>query len=305
MEERSSNGGTILALLRESFSGFLRDEGMRLSAALAYYSAFSIAPVILIVLAMAGSIFDEEAVSGALYGELRRDLGPSGAMIVEDMVAHAHKPGANIAMSLVGLGLLLFGAAGFFGELKSALNAIWNIAPADTSGGVLGMIKDRFLSFSMVLGTGFLMLVSMMFSTVLQAVSNRVGEIASIPAPVWAAVGGVTSFALITLLFAAIFKVLPDVKIRWREVWVGAAFTSGLFVAGKTLLAWYLGREATVSAYGAAGAFVVVLMWLHYSSAILLFGAEFTQNHAKARGFEIVGRKHGRRKAVPALAKTS
>jgi membrane protein len=290
MAVKSSTDKGVASLLRDSVNGFMRDEGMRLSAALAYYAAFSIAPLVLIVLSIAGGIFGDEAVRGALYAELSQALGPSGALIVEDMVAHAHKPGTNVVMSMVGVVLLLFGAAGLFGELKSALNAIWNVPPPASSG-LLQMVKNRFLSFSMVLGTGFLLLISMIFSTVLQVVSTRVGEIASIPAPVWAAVGGIASFVLIALLFAAIFKVLPDAEIRWQDVWAGAAFTSGLFVAGKSLLAWYLGREATVSSYGSAGAFIVVLMWLHYSSAILLFGAEFTQNHAKAMGREITGKR--------------
>lgn len=268
-------------LLLNSFRGFIKDEGMRLSAALAYYAAFSLAPLLLIVLAMAGSFFGDEAVKGVIFGELRRDLGEPGALMIEDMVAHAHRPGKNVLMSLVGLVVLLFGAAGLFGELKAALNAIWNVRP-QISPGFAAMIKARFLSFSMVLGTGFLLLVSMIFSAILQFLGNRIGEIAAVPAPVWAAVGGVVSFALIGLLFAAIFKVLPDTSVRWRDVWVGAIFTSGLFVAGKSLLALYLGREATESSYGSAGAFIVILLWLYYSSAILLFGAEFTQQHAQS-----------------------
>ncbi len=280
-----------MPLLRASVTGFMQDEGLRLSAALAYYAAFSIAPLILIVLSIAGGVFGDEAVRGALYDELRRSLGSSGAAIVEDMVAHARKPGTSVLMSLVGVAVLLVGAAGLFGQLKSALDAIWNVEK-HASSGFMGMLKERFLSFTMVLGTGFLLLVSMLFSTALQALSKRMGEIASIPAAVWAAIGGVVSFVLIGLLFAAIFKVLPGARVRWREVWAGAAFTTGLFLAGKSLLAWYLGREATVSSYGSAGAFIVVLMWLYYSSAILLFGAEFTQKHAKAMGHEITAKQH-------------
>lgn len=252
---------------------------MRLSAALAYYAAFSLAPLLLIVVSIAGAAFGDEAVRGMIFTELHRDLGASGALMVEDMVAHAHRPGKSLLMSLVGLVILLFGAAGFFGELKASLNAIWNI-PERTGSNIWVMVKVHFLSFSMVLGTGFLLLVSMIFSAILQFIGQRVGEIASIPSPVWAAIGGISSFILIGLLFAAIFKILPDTWIPWRAVWVGAIFTSGLFAAGKSILAWYIGREAIESSYGSAGAFIAILLWLYYSSAILLFGAEFTQHHA-------------------------
>ncbi len=274
---------SVSRLLVASLREFIRDDGMRLSAALAFYAAFSLAPLLLIVLSITGSILGDEAVEGAIFAELRKDLGSSAAAVLEDMVAHAHQPRKNAVMSVVGVVVLLFGAAGLFGQLKASLNAIWNV-PGREGSGLWILVKSRFLSFSMVLGTGFLLLVSMVFSAVLQFLNQRVGEIASVPSPVWAAAGGVSSFVLIGLLFAAIFRVLPDTSIRWREVWVGAIFTSGLFVAGKSLLAWYLGREATVSSYGSAGAFIVILLWLYYSSAILLFGAEFTQQHAKAMG---------------------
>jgi membrane protein len=255
----------------------------------------------LIVLSIAGAFFGDEAVRGMLYGEIRRDLGPSGAAVLEDMVAHARDPRRSLVMSLVGLAVLLFGAAGLFGQLQAALNAIWNVPPREGLG--FGhFVKGRFLSFTMVLGTGFLLLVSMVISIVLNAVGASVGELANIPSPVWAAIGGVVSFALIAFLFAAIFKVLPDVIIRWRDVWTGAIFTSGLFAVGKSVIGWYLGREAMASSYGSAGAMIVVLTWLYYSAAILLFGAEFTQVQARAAGREIVGRAARRdwsRKAVP------
>ncbi|MEK7954080.1 YihY/virulence factor BrkB family protein [Luteolibacter soli] len=276
-------------LLKETAQGFIKDEGLRLSAALAFYSAFSLAPLLLIVLSIAGAVFGDEAVRGMLYDEIYRDLGRSGAEVLEDMVAHARDPQQSLVMSLVGLVVLLFGAAGLFGQLQAALNAMWNVPPRE-KGGVRQFVKSHFLSFTMVLGTGFLLLVSMVVSTVLNAVSVRVGEIANIPAPLWAVVGGFLSFALITLLFAAIFKVLPDVIIRWRDVWAGAIFTSGLFAVGKSAIGWYLGREAMASSYGSAGAVIVILTWLYYSSAILLFGAEFTQVVARAAGREIVGR---------------
>jgi membrane protein len=289
MTEGAIRGVRIGTLLKESAQGFVNDQGLRLSAALAYYSAFSLAPLLLIVLAIAGAVFGDEAVRGMLYDEIHRDLGRSGAEVLEDMIAHARDPQQSLMMSLVGLIVLLFGAAGLFGQLQAALNTIWNVPPREGLG-VGRFVKSHFLSFTMVLGTGFLLLVSMVISTVLHAVSDRVGEIADVPAPIWAVVGGFISFALITLLFAAIFKVLPDVFIRWRDVWAGAIFTSGLFAVGKSAIGWYLGREAMTSSYGSAGAVIVILTWLYYSAAILLFGAEFTQVQARAAGREIVGR---------------
>jgi membrane protein len=285
-------------LLRESGRNFIADEGLRLSAALAYYAAFSIAPLLLIAVSIAGAVFGDDAVRGALYGGIRRDLGSSGAEVLQDMVAHAHDPRQSTLMSLVGLAVLLFGAAGLFGQLQSALNTVWNVPSAATSG-VWHFLRSRFLSFTMVLGSGFLLLVSMIASAILHAVSERVGEIAAVPASLWALAGGSVSFALVTLLFAAMFKVLPDVVIRWRDVWTGAVFTSALFAAGKSLIAWYLGREAMASSYGSAGALIVVLSWLYYTSAILLFGAEFTQAQARAAGREIVGRQRREKAKSP------
>ena len=288
-------------MLKEAVQGFVKDQGLRLSAALAYYSAFALAPLLLIMLSIAGAVFGDEAVRGMLYHEISQDLGRSGAEVLEDMVAHARDPQQSLIMSLVGLVVLLFGAAGLFGQLQAALNAIWNVPPREGLG-VGFFVKSHFLSFTMVLGTGFLLLVSMVISTVLNAVGARVGQIADIPSPVWAAVGGVISFVLITFLFAAIFKLLPDAVIRWRDVWTGAIFTSGLFAVGKSVIGWYLGREAMTSSYGSAGALIVVLMWLYYSSAILLFGAEFTQVQARAAGREIVGRALRKRLAEEAAS---
>jgi membrane protein len=293
MAKTSTTEVGVGTLLKESAQGFVNDDGLRLSAALAYYSAFSLAPLLLIVLSIAGAVFGDDAVRGMLYDEIHRDLGRSGAEVLEDMVAHARDPQQSLVMSLVGLVVLLFGATGLFGQLQAALNTIWNVPPRE-SFGVGHYMKSHFLSFTMVLGTGFLLLVSMVISTLLNAVSARMGEIANLPAPLWAVVGGFISFTLITLLFAAIFKVLPDVIIRWRDVWTGAIFTSGLFAIGKSAIGWYLGREAMASSYGSAGAVIVILSWLYYSSAILLFGAEFTQVQARAAGRDIVGRANRR-----------
>jgi membrane protein len=266
---------------------FMSDKAMRLSAALAYYSAFSLAPLLLIAIAVAGAVMGEEAVRGQLDNELKSSLGASGAFAVQEMVAHARKPEANILMSLAGVALLLVGAGGFFGQLQDALNTVWGVKPKPGRGW-LGILKDRFLSFSMVLGVGFLLLVSMIATTVLQALSNYIERMTHLPPQLWEGFNIVVSFSLITLLFAAIFKVLPDAHVPWRHVWVGAAFTAALFVAGKFAIGWYLGREATTSIYGGAGSLALVLLWVYYSSIILLFGAEFTQVWASRRGFSII-----------------
>lgn len=269
--------------LKQTVTEFLEDEALRLSAALAYYSVFSLAPLLVICVAVAGVFFGEEAVRGQLDDQLRSSLGASGAFAVQDMVANARKPETNAWVSAGGIVMLVVGAGGLFGQLQDALNTVWGVKPKPGRG-IMGLLKDRFLSFTMVLGTGFLLLTSMVLSAVLQAVSKWAGSIASLPPQVWAGISTLASFAVIVVLFAAIFKVLPDARVRWRHVWVGAIFTAALFVAGKAGIGWYLGREATASSYGTAGSLALVLLWIYYSSIILLFGAEFTQVWATSQG---------------------
>ncbi len=274
---------TSWKLFSDAARGFQEDFGLRMSAALAFYSAFSLAPLLLIAVAIAGAVFGTEAVHGLLDDELRRGMGPSGAFVVQDMVAHARKPADNILMSVSGVVLLLIGASGVFGELQDALNSIWKVK-TEAGHGFSGFLKDRFLSFAMVLGTGFLLLVSMILSTMLQAVSSQLDKIASLPASWWGVVSATMSLVVITLLFASIFKVLPKTRVQWREVWVGAIFTAGLFAVGKYAIGWYLARQATESSYGSAASLALVLLWLYYSSAILIFGAEFTRAYSRLRG---------------------
>ncbi len=278
---------TCWSLLRQTVKEFFDDEALRLSAALAYYSVFSLAPLLLIAISIAGAVAGDEAVRGQLDDQLKSSLGPSGAFAVQDMVANARKPAANVLMSAAGIVMLLVGAGGMFGQLQDALNTVWGVKKK-TGRGIMGLLKDRFLSFGMVLGTGFLLLTSMLLSTALQSLTGFMGTVANLPPQIWEWISALFSFGVVTVLFAAIFKVLPDLKVRWKDVWAGALFTAALFVLGKTAIGWYLGREATASSYGSAGALALVLIWIYYSSIILLFGAEFTQvlaNHrAEARG---------------------
>lgn len=269
-------------LLKDTGERFSRDNALRLSAALSYYSIFSIAPLLLIAISITGAIMGAEAARGQLYDELRYTFGPQASATLEDMIASTNKPAANIWMSLAGTAALLFGASGAFGQLKEALNTIWEVEPPKGNG-ILRFIKDRFLSFAMVLGTGFLLLTSMILTTALDALSGWIGSATTLPVALWQAISFLITFTLISALFAAIFKVLPDRLILWRDVVVGALTTALLFHLGKFALGIYLARESTSSAYGAAGSVVLILLWVYYTSVIVFFGAEFTRSYSEWR----------------------
>jgi len=272
----------IGALFKETWKEFSDDKAQRLGAALAYYTIFSFAPLLLIAIRIA-SVFFEDAQK-KITTELHTVMGPSVANSITEILSSAdkHKEGGLFA-TIVGVVTLILGAAGVFGQLKDALNTIWNVE-AKPAGGIFGFIKQRFLSMAMVMGVGFLLLVSLLFDTALAAMGGWIG--ARIPGGegVLHVVGMVISFALVTVLFAMIFRYLPDLRIEWRDVWLGAAFTSLLFVLGKFALGLYLGKGAVGSAYGAAGSLVIILVWVYWSAQILFFGAEFTQVYARTHG---------------------
>ncbi|MES2925124.1 MAG: YihY/virulence factor BrkB family protein, partial [Verrucomicrobiota bacterium] len=270
-----------LKLLKSSFNNWMEDKALRLSAALAYYSIFSIAPLLVITIGIAGLVLGEEAVTGQLYGELKSYVGAQSAEAIQSMVESASKPSQGVIATVTGFVMLMLGASGVFGQLKDALNTIWGVKPK-TGQGILAMMRGKFLNFGMVLVIGFLLLVSLMLSTAIAGLNHRLESVLPLPAFVWAAIAFVISLGVVTTLFALIFKVLPDAKIRWRQVWFGALITALLFEIGKTGLGWYLGREGAASAYGAAGAVVLLLLWVYYTSCILFFGAEFTQVYAEA-----------------------
>ena len=260
-------------LFKETYSEFSEDKAQRLAAALAYYTLFSIAPLLLVCIAIAGLVFGKSQAQAQIIGEIRQVMGDAGGKAIQDMLVSAAKPKSGTLAIVIGTGTLLLGAAGVFGNLKDALNTIWNV-PEKKGGGVMGMLKSRFLSFAMVLGVGFLLLVSLVIDAALSAVSSAL----------WQPVQLLVSFAVVTLLFAMIFRFLPDIHPQWRDVWFGAAFTALLFVLGKFALGLYLGKSAVGSAYGAAGSLVVLLVWIYWSSNILFFGAEFTQVYSRQHG---------------------
>ena len=267
--------GTARDVAKQTFNDFSDHKVVQLSAALAYNAIFALAPFLLVIVGVAGLVMGQDTVRHQVEQALRGMVGPQAAGVVESMMA-AHHQGQSIVATILGTAALVLGAAGLFGQLQGALNTIWSVKPKPGRG-IKGMIRDRFLSLAMVFGICFLLLISMILSTVVAASSAAIGRTLSLPAWVGHVVDFVFSFGVLTVLFAAMFKFLPDVKIPWRNVWSGAAMTAALFSIGKWGLAMYLGRASTSSAYGAAGSFVVIIMWIYYASVIVFLGAELTQ----------------------------
>jgi membrane protein len=277
----------IWRLLKQTFSEWSADKAPQLGAALAFYTALSIAPLLVIVLGIVGLFFGEEAVSGQILTEMRSMVGDEGAKAIEQMIASANKPTEGTVATVLSVVTLMFGASGVFGQLQSTLNTIWGVEPKPGRG-IWGMIRDRFLSFAMVIGIAFLLLVSLIISAVLTAMGTVFNQLPDSLHWVAQALNFGVSFLIITLLFAMMFKYLPDVKIGWRDVWLGATVTAALFTVGKFAIGLYLGHSAMASSYGVAGSFVVLLVWVYYSAQILFFGAELTQVYANFFGSKIV-----------------
>ena len=273
----------LVSLLKESASEWSADKASRLSAALSYYTIFSIAPLLVIAIAVAGLVFGQEAASNQIYGQIRGFVGDSGAQAIQGMVESAGKTGAGIVATVVGVATLLLGASGAIGQLQDALNTIWEVKPKPGQG-IKGFIRTRLLSFSMVLVIAFMLLVSLVMSAALAGFGHYLERVLPIPPAALQALNIAVSFLVVSLLFSLIFKVLPDVKIAWRDVWIGGMVTALLFTLGKFLIGLYLGRSSATSVFGAAGSLVVILIWIYYSSQILFFGAEFTQVYANRFG---------------------
>ncbi|KAM3098180.1 YihY/virulence factor BrkB family protein [Phormidesmis sp. 146-12] len=282
----------VVKILKDTVAEWSEDNVPLLAAALAYYTVFSLAPLLLIAIAIAGAVFGEEAAKGELIGQIQGLVGSEGAEAIQTMIANANKPGSGGTIATItGVVFLLFGASGVFGQLQAALNTIWEVKPKPGQG-IGSFLQSRFLSFAMVLVIGFLLLVSLVLSAILAGISNLFGNFVPNLVIVGQLLNFVISFGVITMLIAAIYKFLPDVRVPWRNLWVGAGVTALLFNIGKFLLGLYLGSSSVGSTYGAAGSFVVVLIWVFYSAQILLFGAEFTQVYSKYRGTPIEPSKH-------------
>lgn len=273
----------LKSLLIKTYEAWDRDQAPRLGAALAYYTCLSLAPLLIILIAVAGLVFGKEAAQGQLFGQIQDMVGAEGAKAIQEMIQNASKPASGIVATGIGFLTLLFGASSVANELRNSLNIVWN-RPYDANSTIKDLVKERSYSLVVVLGCGFLLLISLAVSSVLSAAGAYVGNMLPMPEVVLQALNFVLSFVVITGVFAALFKYLPEVDVEWRDVFLGAAFTSLLFGLGKFLIGLYLGKASFGSTYGAAGSLVILLVWVYYSSQIFFFGAEFTQVYASQHG---------------------
>jgi membrane protein len=282
----------IWSLFQQAIEAWIEDYAPSMGAALAYYTLFSIAPLLLIVIGVAGLIFGDDAARGEIFDQLRGLMGDEGAVAVERLLAAADKPAGGAIATVTGTAMLLLGAMTVFGELQNALDRIWRAPARKQTAGWWNLLRSRLLSFGMILGIAFLLMVSLVMSALVSALGN-----------LWAFKGWETiahlidilvSFGIVTVLFAMIYKLIPRVRIRWRDVWIGAAVTAALFAVGKFLIGLYLGKSTVASAFGAAGSLVVMMVWVYYSAQIFLLGAEFTWVYA-----HVYGSRRGERRPRP------
>lgn len=281
------------ALFKETYQQWKADKASRLAAALSYYTIFSIAPLLIIVIAVAGMVFGQDAAEGKIVEQTEDMVGRDGAEVIQTMLESSNSMSSNVLATVIGIVTLIIGATGVFGHLQESLNTIWGIQVIET-GGILGMIKKRFFSFTLVIGIGFLLLVSLVISAGISALSKFAEEWVPGVDIGTQVINFVLSFGITMFLFGMMYRILPDVEIAWKDVWLGAAMTSLLFTIGKFLIGLYLGQSSAASTYGAAGSLVVLLIWIYYSAQIVLLGAEFTQVYADKYGSTIVPNKNAR-----------
>lgn len=262
-------------------NNFIDDEALSRGGAIAFFTATSIAPVLLLVVSIAGLAFGEQAARGAVFDQLKGLMGASTADIIQTALANASSKSSGVLATLAGFAMLIVTASGVFGELQSALNKIWKAEPKDTT--ISRFVRARAVSLGLVATLGFLLIVSLVVSTALTAVGTYFGTKFAGWTLILSVLNFVISFCLLSLLFAAVYKVLPDCPVAWRDVGVGAGVTAALFMIGKTLIGWYLGSSAIASTYGAAGGLMVLLIWIYYSTQIFLLGAEITKTYAMSR----------------------
>ncbi len=279
----------LVRLFSRTLSSWSEDNAFRLSAALAFYTMFSLAPVLIIAIAIAGAVFGEQVARGEVMIRIAGLIGPAGALAIQELLASARASGVVNAASIAGLVTLLVGASGVFVALQDGLNTIWRVKQKPGTF-VMSIVRQRLYTFLLVLGVGLLLFASLVATAALTFIGEFTGGVQG-PAWVWQLVNTGVSFAIVTFLLGMVYEFVPDVDVHWREVWIGAVFTAALFTAGKHAIGVYLVRSSMTSVYGAAGALVVTLMWVYYSSLIMFFGAEFTRAYAEHRGRPVVPRR--------------
>lgn len=271
-------------LVKLAAQSWVADAAPSMGAALAYYTVFSLAPLLLIVISIAGLVFGAEAARGEIFGQLRSLMGADAAQAIESLLVSVNKPAQSILATITGVVVLLIGATSVFGELQDALDRIWRAPAKPTSSGLWALIRSRLLSFGMIFGLAFLLMVSLVISAAMAALGTWWGGLLGGWEVLAEVINATAAFSLTTAIFAFIYKFMPRVKVAWRDVWLGAIVTALLFTVGKTLIGLYIGRSSASSAFGAAGSFIVVLIWVYYSSQVFLMGAEFTWVYANTFG---------------------
>ncbi len=273
----------VIAFLHEIYDQWQKDNALSHGAALAYYTLFSMAPLLMLIIAIAGFVLGRAAAQGELVGHIAGVIGPDAARTVEGMIASVSAPKSGLIASAISLLTMLFGASGVFGQLRTSLNHIWEVT-ATPGGGMLGVARQRLAAFLIILGIGGLLLASLVLTAALAAVHELLARHLPLLGELLPKLNFLLSLLLTTTLFAMIYKILPDAQMDWRDVWLGAAVTAVLFTIGKTLIGVYLGRTGVASIYGAAGSLVVVLLWVYYCAQIFFVGAEFTEVYSRWYG---------------------
>lgn len=277
----------IVGVIRGTFQSWGEDKAARLAAALSYYTIFSIAPLLVLVIAIAGFIIgNNTTIRDQILTQIQQLVGQQGAQMVNTLITNTSRPRDGIIASIIGIVTLIFGATGVFNQLKDALNTIWEVAP-NKNRGISGIFQERLSGMVMILGLGFLLLVSLVISTALSVLNQYFTNLLGNSGLVSMLINYAIQILVITFIFGAIFRALPDVEIKWRDVWVGALVTTILFLIGQYLISLYLSKASPTSTYGAAGSLVVLMLWVYYSAQILFLGAEFTKVYSAARGTEI------------------
>jgi membrane protein len=277
----------LFGIIKQSAKDFIDDDCMDSAAALSYYTIFSLPAILVLLLTLIGAVMNPSDVKGGLEGQLQSMMGPNAGEQVRTIIQQAQqKTHGGFLPTILGFAGLIFGATGAFGQLQKTLNRAWNVEPDANQGGFKNFLTKRVFSFGMILVVAFFLLISLVISTALTGAGGRLSSLlpSGLSGPLLEVFNTVLSLAVITALFAALFKVMPDAKISWRSVWVGAVATAVLFVIGKFVIGFYLGQSNPGQAYGAAGSLAVLLLWVYYSALILLFGAEFTETWAERRG---------------------